>query len=111
MNKTLKQLSEIAAKANDLFYSKFENVDTLLGIMDKTLRAQGMKADAITIDCLALDKKIVMLIHDDKPGVVEVVLGNKNGDVFSSCQYTLSDISVAVLVGVMELNFIEQATK
>jgi hypothetical protein len=65
MKSKLKKLSEIVAKANDLFYSKFDNIDTLMGIMDKTLRNQGMRADAITIDCIALDKKIVMLIHDD----------------------------------------------
>jgi len=73
--------------------------------MDKTLRNQGMKADAITIDCIALDKKIVILIHDDKPDVVNIALGNKEGDIYSSSEYELVKISEAVIVGIMEVNF------
>ena len=89
-----------------MFYSKFDNIDTLMGIMDKTLRNQGMKADAITIDCIALDKKIVILIHDDKPDVVSIAMGNKEGDIYSSSEYELVKISEAFIVGIMEANFI-----
>jgi len=100
----------MVAKANDLFYSKFDNIDTLMGIMDKTLRAQGMKADAITIDCIAQDKKIVILMHDDKPEFVDIALGNKDGDIFSSSQYVLTELSVPVIVGIMEMNFTSAKT-
>lgn len=106
MKGTLKSLSEIIAKANDLFYSKFDNIDTVMGIMDKNLRDQGIKADAITIDCIALDKKVVFLIHDDKPKIVSIALGNKNGDIYSSSEYAISDISETVILGIMEVNFI-----
>ncbi|OUR65923.1 hypothetical protein A9Q79_02790 [Methylophaga sp. 42_25_T18] len=106
MKKALQHLSEIVARANDVFYSKFEHVDTLMGIMDKTLRNQGMKADAITIDCIALDKKIVILLHDDKPDVVNIALGNKEGDIYSSSEYELAKLSETALVEIMETNFI-----
>jgi len=106
MKRKLQNLSEIVARANDVFYSKFDNIDTLMGIMDKTLRNQGIKADAITIDCIALDKKIVLLLHDDKPDVVDIALGNKEGDIYSSSEYELVKISETVIVGIMEENFI-----
>jgi len=106
MKTTLKNLSEIVAKANDLFCSKFNNIDTIMGIMDKTLRKQGMKADAITIDCIALDKKIVVLIHDEKPKTIDIALGNKNGDIYSSSEYALSDINEPLIMSIMEDNFI-----
>ncbi|WP_114324836.1 hypothetical protein [Candidatus Colwellia aromaticivorans] len=106
MKNTLKNLSEIVAKANDMFYSKFDNIDTVIGIMDKNLRNQGIKADAITIDCIALDKKIVFLIHDDKPNVISIALGNKNGDIHSSSEYALNEISETVIVDIMAVNFI-----
>jgi len=106
MNNKLQNLSEIVARANDLFYSKFDNIDTLMGIMDKTLRNQGMKADAITIDCIALDKKIVILLHDDKPDVASIALGNKEGDIYSSSEYELIKLSEAAIVEIMEVNFI-----
>ncbi len=88
-----------------MFYSKFDNIDTLMGIMDKTLRNQGMKADAITIDCIAIDKKIVILLHDDKPDVVNIALDNKEGDIYSSSEYELVNISEAIIVEIMEVNF------
>lgn len=106
MKSTLKNLSEIIAKANDVFYSRNSNIDTIMGIMDKTLRNQGMNADAITIDCISRDKKIVILIHDDKPDVANITLGNKNGDIDSSSEYLISEITEAVIVEIMEMNFI-----
>lgn len=106
MKSVLKDLSEVAARANDLFYNKHSHVDTVMGIMDKGLRNQGIKADAITIDCLVLNKKIVILLHDDKPKVASIALGNKEGDIFSSTEYLLTDISEEVLVRVMQENFI-----
>ncbi len=106
MKSELKILSEFAAKANDLFYSKFEHIDTIMGIMDKTLRNQGMKADAITIDCITLDKKIVMLSYDDKPELVDIALGNKKGDIFSSSKHELSRLSAVAIMDIMEEYFI-----
>jgi len=106
MKRKLQNLSEIVARASDLFYSKFDNIDTLMGIMDKTLRNQGMKADAITIDCIALDKKIVILLHDDKPDVVNIALGNKEGELYSSSEHELVKISETIIVEIMEANFI-----
>jgi len=106
MKNTLKNLSEIVARANDLFYSKFENIDTLMGIIDKSLRNQGMNADAITIDCVSLDKKILILIHDDKPDTVDIVLGNKAGEIYSSTEYAMSEVSEEFMVQIMEKNFI-----
>lgn len=106
MKDTLKNLSEIIAKANDTFYGQFEHIDTLIGIMDKNLRNQGIKADAITIDCIAVNKKIVFLLHDDSPEVVSIALGNKDGDIYSSSEYTLNEISETVVVKIMKDNFI-----
>ncbi len=38
MKSKLKNLLEIVARANDVFDSKFDNIDTLMGIMDKNLK-------------------------------------------------------------------------
>ncbi len=105
MKQKLQDLSEVVARANDLFSSKFDNIGTLMGIMDKTLRKQGIEADAITIDCIALDKKVVILLHDDKPDAVDIALGNKEGEIYSSSEYELVQVTEAVIVEVMETNF------
>jgi len=106
MKDTLKKLSELVAKTNDLFHSKFDNIDTLMGIIDKSLRNQGMNADAITIDCISLDKKILILIHDDKPGTVDIVLGNKAGEIHSTTEYAMSEMSEEFMLEIMEKSFI-----
>ena len=105
MKSTLKNLSEIVAKANDLFYSKFEALDPVMGIIDKALRQQGLKADAITIDCITIDKKIVILLHDDRPNIAGIALGNKDGEMHSSSEYAISEISEALIVEKMEEHF------
>jgi hypothetical protein len=108
MNNNLKTLSEIVANAIDQFSSQFDNIDTLMGIMDKTLRNQGMAADAITVDCKSKDKKIVLLIHDAKPDVVEIALGNKAGDIYSSSEYVCNELSASVIVEIMITSFLSQ---
>ncbi len=106
MKENLKELSEIVAKANDLFFERNKTVDTLMGIMDKTLRQQGMKADAITIDCVIKNKKIVLLLHDEKPNSVNVTLGDKTGVIYSSVQLELNDVTIEHMLQIMEENFI-----
>ena len=91
MNTVLNNFSEIVAKANDLFYSKFEKLSS--------------EEDAITIDCIAANKKIVFLLHDDKPDFVNVTLGNKEGDIYSSSEYELAKLSQEVVLEVMETYF------
>ncbi len=107
MNNKLKQVSEIIAQANDSFYERNKSIDTLMGIMDKTLRKQGMPADAITLDCIKLDKKIVFLLHDTKPDIVNVAVGNKAGDINSSSDMELSQLSIASALVLMEETFVQ----
>lgn len=106
MKTNLKNLSEVVARANDLLYTKYENIDTIMGIIDKSLRKQGIEADAVSVDCVAIDKKILILIHDDKPEIVTIVTGNKAGDIYSKTDYEKSEISEEFFVDIMEKNFI-----
>ncbi|MCP4986726.1 MAG: hypothetical protein GY928_11935 [Colwellia sp.] len=105
MKDTLNTLSEIVAKANDQFYARNKSIDTLMGIMDKTLRNQGMSADAITIDCIALNKKIVLVLHDSKPELVDIALGDKAGEIHSSSVHPLKEMTVAFILAMMEDKF------
>jgi len=102
MNNKLKQLAEILAQANDRFFERNTSVDTLMGIMDKTLRQQGMPADAITIDCPNLDKKIVFLLHDSKANSVNIAIGNKAGDIDSSYEQELDQFTVKSALDLIE---------
>jgi len=84
----------IAANAMQLSHSK------------SALRNQGMNADAVTIDAPALDKKIVYLLHDEKPNTVDVAFGNKEGDINASSVIELSNVTQESVLRMMELNFL-----
>jgi len=106
MTPTLNALAEVIAKANDQFAEKHQTVDTVIGIMDKGLRQQGMAAEALTIDAVTLDKKIVLLVRDETLDVVEVALGNRAGDIFSSEQYENTRLNVELVSTIMEGYFL-----
>lgn len=108
MKSTLKKLSEIVAEANDTLYARHSSIDTIMGIMDEKLRNQGIKADAVTVDCIPANKKIVFLMHDEQPDNVDIALGNKEGDIHSSSQYDLDRLSVSMVVDIMEAHFMLQ---
>jgi hypothetical protein len=96
MKAGLKSLSELVAKANDAFYAKHHKADTVMGIMDKTLRQQGMPADAVTLDCIA---------HDNKPDSVSVAIGNKAGDIHSSFDHDMATLTEATVISLLETHF------
>ena len=106
MKPKLKQLSEIIAEANDAFFVIHDHINTVVGIMDKSLRKQGMNADAVSIDCLSSKEKLVFVLHDIKPIMVDIALGNHEGDITSSYEYVLTDITVDWVVTLMKDHFI-----
>lgn len=107
MTPTLKRLSEIVARANDALYAQHPTVSTVMGIIDQSLRKQGLAADAITVDCLALDRKIVIFIRDDRPDSVDVALGNKAGDIHSCVIHPTDQITEVFMLQLMQDNFVK----
>ncbi|MDB9743926.1 hypothetical protein OAA91_00195 [Fibrobacterales bacterium] len=105
MKISLKEMSEIVAQASDLFIEKHKDIGTAMGIIDQALRKQGIPADGVTIDCLVQKKKIVFFLHDSKPDSVEIALGNKEGDIFSSKQYLRKDLDANKILEILEESF------
>ena len=105
MKEPLKSVSEVIAQANDKFSEAHHHIDTLVGIIDKALRKQGLEADAVTIDCPALDKKLVFVLHDSKADSVDIAQGNKAGDIFSSASEPLAQLTVNKVVALMNSYF------
>lgn len=106
MNQKLIELSEKIAQANDAFFIKYQHIGTAIGILDKVLRKQGMNADAVTIDCPSQDKKIVFLLHDNKPKHVTIAFGNKQGDISSSKEMQLAEVTQETIVTTLEQYFL-----
>ncbi|TPH14039.1 hypothetical protein [Litorilituus lipolyticus] len=105
MREPLKTVSEIIARSNDSLYQKHPHIDTIIGIMDKALRQQGMNSDAITIECPAQNKKIVFLLHDEKPDYISIAVGDKTGNVETSSEIGLENFSETMLMVMLEMHF------
>jgi len=101
MTPKLDAFAEIVAKANDKLMAQYTEINTLMGIIDKALRAQGMAADAITVDAPSLDKKIVFLLPDELDDMVEVALGDKTGAINSKSQYALGSLDIDKTLSIM----------
>lgn len=64
-----------------------------------------MIANATTIDCISLDKRAIIRIHDNKLGVVNIALCNKEGGIYSPSEYEPVKKSEAGIVGIMQRGF------
>jgi hypothetical protein len=62
-------LSDIATETHVLIQRDFKEINPVIGV-NRGMRAQGIPADAMTIDCLKTGKRIILILHDDNPGVV-----------------------------------------
>ncbi|MFT6266240.1 MAG: hypothetical protein ACJAWS_002402 [Oleiphilaceae bacterium] len=62
-------LSDIATEAHVQIQRNFKEINPVIGV-SRSMRAQGIPADAMTIDCLKTGKRIILILHDDNPEVV-----------------------------------------
>lgn len=103
MKPTTKSLYEISAMANDALIDKFENAHTSLGLMDKVLRKKGIPADAVTIDNIDNNIRVILAILDHQPEVVGIGVGNtKIDDINFLSQQPLNSLTVNDVLIVLE---------
>ena len=65
------QLSDIAAAAQQQIQANFPHLDPIIGV-SHNLRKSGFNADTMTIDNQKTDKRILIILHDDKPDSADV---------------------------------------
>ena len=70
-NKTdpLETLSDYVTEAHTRIQQDFQQINPVVGVSRK-LRTLGINADAMTIDCLKSGKRIIIILHDEMPGLV-----------------------------------------
>ena len=67
-------LSDIAVAAQTEIQKDFKNIDPVIGLI-RNMRESGFPADAMTIDCRVSGKRIILILHDDKPEEVDFQFG------------------------------------
>lgn len=65
----LETLSNYVTEAHTRIQNDFSYINPVVGVSRK-LRNMGIMADMMTIDCLKSQKRIIVILQDEMPGVV-----------------------------------------
>ena len=72
-------LSDLITEAHTNIQKDFENINPIVGV-NRKLRAQGIPVDAMTIDCLKTGKRIILLLNDNTPDILQYQFSYKSKD-------------------------------
>jgi hypothetical protein len=75
----LSKLSDIAAVAHTRIQQTCKDINPVIGI-SRGMRAQGIPADAMTIDCLVTGKRIILILHDQQADIIRYQFTFKDQD-------------------------------
>lgn len=75
----LQTLYERITEAHARIQRDFGDIDPVVGV-NRQMRAGGIPADAITIDSLKNDKRILLILHDRQPELVSYQFCQRNQD-------------------------------
>ena len=79
MTQQLKQVSDALTDAHTRIQSEFQQINPVIGV-NQGMRAQGIPADAITIDCLRTNNRILLIVHDQDTEQVHYQFGKRDQD-------------------------------
>lgn len=65
----LETLSDFATEAHTRIQQDFKYIDPVVGV-SQNMRREGIPADLMTIDCLKTNKRIILILHDQMPGLL-----------------------------------------
>jgi len=79
MTAQLKTLCDLATEAHERVQLKHADIDPIVGVHHK-MRDAGFAADVMTIDCLKSGKRIIVILNDDQPDMVNYQFSYKDKD-------------------------------
>lgn len=79
MTPQLSQLSEALTEAHARIQQDFATINPVVGI-NRQMRASGIAADVITIECLVSNRRILIILKDAEAGSVSYQFGLRNTD-------------------------------
>lgn len=65
----LKTLSDMASDAHARIQLAHQHINPVVGVR-RGMRDVGIPADAMTIDCLRTQRRIMLVLHDGEPGTL-----------------------------------------
>ena len=95
--KPLEVLSDLATEAHTKIQQDFEDINPVVGL-SRGMRSIGIPADAMTIDCLKTGKRIIIVLHDHQPEIIQYQFSFKAqdpGDIFETLKF--KDLTTQVM--------------
>lgn len=104
-NIPLVALSEFATEAHTRIQQDFAEIDPIVGV-SHNMRNEGIPADLMTIDCLKTNKRIIIVLHDQMPGLLSYQFSYRNQDPGQEFQQMLlTEMSADMLYGWIQQYF------
>ena len=103
--KNLEILSNLVTDAHSRIQNDFENLNPIVGV-SRGMRSIGIPADAMTIDCLKTGKRIIIILHDQQPEVLQYQFSFKAEDPAEEFMtLAIKELSVQILYDWMKEYF------
>lgn len=108
---SIDSVAEIAVAANDAFTARHPGAATSVGVVSSTIRAMGVNADAVNIDCLHSGQRLVLIMLDQNPGMVGIGIGQKDtiGNYQLIKHLPCTELSVPEVDQILEARFVKRA--
>lgn len=75
----LKEISDRITNAHARIQENFDQINPVVGV-NRQMRTAGIPADAMTIDCLKTNKRILVVFHDEQPEIAYFQFGLRDQD-------------------------------
>lgn len=75
----LKEISDRITNAHTRIQQDFAHINPVVGV-NRQMRNAGIPADAMTIDCLKTNKRILVVFHDGQPELAYFQFGLRDQD-------------------------------
>jgi hypothetical protein len=72
-------IADRITEAHTNIQKDFEDINPVVGVSRK-MRSVGIPADAMTIDCLKTQRRIIIIAHDSAPELIQFQFSFKNVD-------------------------------
>lgn len=98
----LKSLSDMASEAHTRIQQAHEEINPVIGVR-RGMRDVGIPADAMTIDCMATRRRILLVLHDKEPATLLYQFGSLDVDADDQFQrIALSEVKAQTLFDWMQ---------
>jgi hypothetical protein len=78
-DKKLQTLCDIATEVHARIQQNFKAINPVVGV-SQHMRHNGVPADAMTIECLGSNKRIILVLHDQAPDIISYQFTYKDKD-------------------------------